>query len=114
MNETPPEQAVPPQANWGSEVPIVMNMRWAGVTKEQYDQALKEVRWETDLPNGAKFHVAAFDDKGLLVTDVWDTAEDFNRFVEQRLTPGVEKVGIQGQPEVVITPTHRIFAPNPK
>lgn len=92
---------------------IVMNMRWAGVTKAQYDQARGVVKWETDVPAGAKFHVACFDDKGLRVTDVWESADDFNRFVEERLTPGVEQVGIQGQPEVEIVEAHAIFAPNP-
>jgi len=94
-------------------VPVVMNMRWKGVTKEQYEAARNEVNWESDVPKGAKFHVAAFDDQGLLVTDVWASAEDFNAFVEQRLGPGVQKVGIQGDPEVTITAAHAIFAPDP-
>ena len=93
---------------------IVMNMRWAGVSPDQYDQTLKLVEWETKIPVGAKYHVASFDDAGLRVTDVWESAEDFNRFVEQRLMPGVQKVGIVGQPEVEITEVHRIFAPDPK
>jgi len=92
---------------------IVMNMRWKGVTKEQYDKTLQAVRWETDVPEGAKFHVASFDADGLRVTDVWETADHFNRFVEDRLMPGVQQVGIAGQPEVEITETHRIFAPDP-
>jgi hypothetical protein len=92
---------------------IVMNMRWEGVTKAQYDQARAAVKWETETPTGAKFHVASFDDKGLRVTDLWDSADDFNRFVEERLMPGVQQVGIAGQPEVEITEAHAIFAPNP-
>ena len=92
---------------------IVMNMQWPGVTKTQYDQTLALVRWETETPGGAKFHVASFDENGLRVTDVWDSAEDFNRFVEQRLMPGVQQVGISGEPNVEIIEVHRIFAPNP-
>ena len=92
---------------------IVMNMRWPGVTKSQYDQTLQVIQWETDIPKGAKFHVASFDDHGLRVTDVWDSADDFNQFVEQRLMPGVQQVGITGEPEVEIIEAHRIFAPNP-
>jgi len=94
-------------------VAIVMNMRWQGVTKSQYDQTLQAVQWETDIPKGAKFHVASFDDNGLRVTDVWDSADQFNQFVEQRLMPGVQQVGIAGEPEVEIIEAHRIFAPNP-
>jgi hypothetical protein len=71
---------------------IVMNMRWQGVTAEQYDQARELVNWEGDVPDGAKFHVASFDGTGLRVTDVWASADHFNRFVEQRLMPGVQLV----------------------
>ena len=94
-------------------MPIVMNMRWQGVTAEQYDQARELVNWEGDVPDGAKFHVASFDGTGLRVTDVWASADDFNRFVEQRLMPGVQQIGIAGQPEVEITDAHRMFAPDP-
>ena len=45
--------------------------------------------------------------------------EDFARlarqqnFVAQRLTPGVQKAGIQGQPKIDFAPAVAIFAPNP-
>ena len=94
-------------------MPIVMNMCWQGVTAEQYDQILELVNWEGDVPDGAKFHAASFDGTGLRVTDVWASADHFNRFVEQRLMPGVQQIGIAGQPEVEITDAHRLFAPDP-
>jgi hypothetical protein len=94
-------------------VAVVMNMRWQGVTRAQYDRTLELVKWETDTPAGAKYHVASFDDDGLRVTDVWESADDFNRFVETRLMPGVQEAGIAGEPHVEITEAHRIFAPNP-
>ena len=36
----------------------VMKMHWAGVTKDQYEAVRKEAKWETDVPQGAKYHVA--------------------------------------------------------
>jgi hypothetical protein len=33
----------------------VMLMHWPEVTKEQYEQVRNDVRWETDIPAGAKF-----------------------------------------------------------
>ncbi|HEY2405963.1 MAG TPA: hypothetical protein VGI10_08170 [Polyangiaceae bacterium] len=92
-------------------MPIVMNMTWEGVTRAQYDQLHGVVNWEGDKPKGAMFHVAAFSPQGIRVTDVWSSAEDFNHFLEQRLLPGVQKVGIQGGPKVEILPTHAVFAP---
>lgn len=92
-------------------MPVVMNMRWYGVTPEQYDAARETVHWEGDVPDGAMYHVAAFDDDGIIVTDVWESAAHFDRFVETRLMPGVQAVGIAGEPEVTIHPVHAIFAP---
>ena len=92
-------------------MPIVMSMRWEGVTPEQYDAARDTVHWEGDVPDGAIYHVASFDDGGIWVTDIWESAEQFQRFVESRLMPGVQAVGITGEPHVEIRPAHAIFAP---
>jgi hypothetical protein len=65
------------------------------------------------VPPGARQHVASFDGQGLLVTDIWDSAADFDRFVQERLGPATQQLGIEGQPEVVITEVHRTFSPRP-
>ena len=88
---------------------VVMSMRWDGVTADQYDAARDEVKWEVDAPDGAIFHVSWFEDDAIRVIDVWETAEQFQAFAERRLTPGTNKVGIEGQPEVTIQPAHRYF-----
>jgi hypothetical protein len=92
---------------------IVMTMQWDGVTVEQYEQVRKLVGWETDVPAGGRFHVASFAAGGLRVTDIWDSAEQFNQFVEARLMPGVQKAGIVGPPRVEITPAHALHVPTP-
>jgi hypothetical protein len=92
-------------------MPVVMIMEWDGVTPEQYDEARALVNWEGDVPAGGMFHVAAFDGQKLRVTDVWQSAEQFDQFVQTRLMPGVKQIGIQGEPRVEIYPTHRIFTP---
>jgi hypothetical protein len=88
---------------------VVMSMRWAGVTPEQYEEARQVVNWEGDVPDGAVLHVAYFDSNGIRVTDVWESEDDFNRFVESRLMPGVQQVGIQGQPDVEFYPVQNVF-----
>jgi hypothetical protein len=92
---------------------VVMLMKWDGVRPEQYEEARKVVNWEGDPADGAIFHVAAFSDGALHVTDLWDSADAFNRFVEQRLMPGTQKIGIQGQPDVKVLPAHNVFTPAP-
>jgi hypothetical protein len=90
----------------------VMLMHWPEVSKEQYERARQEVRWESEVPDGAKFHTAWFADDGFHVFDLWDSAEQFQKFVETRLNPATQRIGIQGQPNVQFAQAHSIFAPN--
>lgn len=92
-------------------MPIVMNMEWPGVTKEQYDAARRVVNMDAEHPKGLLFHVAAFDDKGIRVTDLWDSAEAFQTYADTRLMPAVQQVGMQGQPNVEICPVHALLTP---
>jgi len=90
---------------------VVMRMDWPEVTAEQYLEARELVGWERDIPRGAIFHVSFFDAGGLKVVDVWEREEDFNEFVETRLRPGVERIGIEGEPNVTIEPALAVFNP---
>jgi hypothetical protein len=51
-------------------------------------------------------------DKGLRITDVWESSEDFQGFVERRLMPAVKQLGIPGEPRVQIYPLHQLFSPD--
>ena len=55
------------------------------------------------------FHVAFFDEGGFKVVDVWESPEHFQAFVDNRLMPGVAQVGIEGEPNVTITPAHAVW-----
>jgi hypothetical protein len=92
-------------------MPVGMFMKWAGVTPAQYDEVRRSVNWEGDHPEGALFHVATFTDEGARITDVWESAEDFQSFVDNRLMAGVRAAGIEGDPDVDLIPTHAIFNP---
>lgn len=90
----------------------VMLMHWPEVSKEQYEQVRNDVKWETDKPAGAKFHTAWFADDGLHVFDLWDSPQHFQDFVNSRLAPATQRIGIKSQPNVHISDAHAIFAPN--
>lgn len=90
---------------------VVMSMKWAGITPEQYNQLHEIVRWEERVPAGGVFHVASFDSAGLRVTDIWESTEECMAFVQSQILPGVAKLGITSQPEVDFTPVHRVFVP---
>jgi hypothetical protein len=90
---------------------VVMRMEWPEVTQEQYDATLEAVGWEENPPDGAIFHVAFFDEGGFKVLDVWESREKFQTFLEERLYPGIQQVGIDGEPTLTFAPAHRIFEP---
>ena len=74
----------------------VMLMHWREATPEQYDRAREMVGWDRDTPTGAKLHVSGFSDDGLHVTDVWDSEQSFNTFMEQRLAQRFRRSGSRG------------------
>jgi hypothetical protein len=89
----------------------MMHLHWPEVTADEYEQLRPVVNWEGDVPEGLLLHVSAFDDGGAIITDVWESQEQFQRFLETRLMPGFEQVGMQGQPQVEFHPLHAVFAP---
>lgn len=91
---------------------IIMTMKWEGVTPDQYEKLRKIVDWEGNMPEGAVFHVAGFDASGIRVTDIWDSAEQFNTFVQTRLMPGTVEAGIPGEPQVEVFPAYAIYVPH--
>jgi hypothetical protein len=90
---------------------IMMTMQWDGLTVEEYERVRKDVNWEGNAPAGGLFHAASFAPDGLRVTDLWESAESFNQFVEKRLMPGVQRAGIKTQPRVEVYPVHATFTP---
>ena len=77
---------------------VVMQMRWDGVTPEQYDETCDIVQWERDAPPGGIFHVAWFEDGALRVLDVWETPDQFQAFVETRSPPAPTRSACKASP----------------
>lgn len=94
---------------------VVMQMRWTGIDRDDYDKAVDAVGWERDPAPGGRTHIAWFEDDALRVVDVWDSEEDFNRFAQERLMPGLASAGIlegKGEPETTFTPLYRQWSPD--
>jgi hypothetical protein len=91
---------------------IILN--WSDFSKENYETLRKSVNWEDNVPKGLLFHVAGFDKNVLRVTDIWESADDFNNFVNSRLMPACEAAGIKSEPKVEVVPVHLSFVPAPE
>ena len=90
----------------------VMLMHWPEVTKEQYEEVRRTVKWEENPPDGAKFHTAWVASDGFHVLDLWDSQQHFEKFLQNRLAAGVAAAGVTGQPKVEFAETLSVFAPN--
>jgi hypothetical protein len=47
----------------------------------------------------------------LHVLDVWESEQAFGTFMQERLQPAIQEIGIQGEPDVKFFPLHGVFAP---
>ncbi len=88
---------------------VALTLKWPGATKEQYDKLLELVDWEAEPASGGIFHVAWFDEDGMGIVDVWESPQDWQRFMDERLAPELATVGAEGQPEVEFHEVHRYF-----
>ena len=80
----------------------LISHHFAGGTQEQYEAILGEVHPGGKLPAGQTYHVAGPTDGGWLIAAVWNSKEDYDRFVSEKLEPALGHVsgGFSGPPEM--------------
>lgn len=80
----------------------------SNITKEMYEALRKEVKWESNKPPGGLFHAAAVDGSGgMKVTDIWNSKEELDAFVNNRLMPAMQKLKVPA-PKVEVFNIHNI------
>jgi hypothetical protein len=73
---------------------------WPGATMEQYNRTVAVVHPPGGLPDGQTYHAAGPCDGGVLIAAVWDTKDDFERFLREKLMPSMPvEGGFSGQPQ---------------
>jgi hypothetical protein len=75
------------------------SLRFPGGTREQYDRVIEKMDLGGELPPGAVFHWVTVTDDGLLVTDVWESPEEFQAFADEKIGPLTADAGL-AEPEV--------------
>jgi hypothetical protein len=80
---------------------IVVRFNPPGLTASQYDSTIAALEGQGNWPpDGLDYHVCFGDDGSLLVSEIWDSQEQFEAFGE-RLMPVLEEAGIApGEPAV--------------
>jgi hypothetical protein len=82
--------------NEEKEMAIALVMEFPGATQEQYDKVMKTLGLDRsdEPPAGALLHLAGPTEKGWEVIDVWESREDFDRFLREKLGRAIEEAGI--------------------
>ena len=94
----------------GTEANVLMLIEAEGLAADAYDDmASKMESHQGDGSNGPWVtHTAAKGDAGMVVLDLWDSAEAFGRFAEEQIGPAGAAVGL-GPVEPRIVPVHNVI-----
>jgi hypothetical protein len=90
---------------------VVSTLDIADLTAAEYRNVMDELGVEKRPEGGIYLHLTTPTEVGFRVVEIWDEKEGFDRFVEQRLAPASEAVGLQHSMEITVTPLHNLFAP---
>jgi hypothetical protein len=91
-------------------MPVAFVAEIPGMSTEIYDRVMDNLNWGSGaLPEGFISHYAAETPDGLFVFDVWERAEDWQRFADESLGAAIaEATGGQAPPlEPRFLPLHR-------
>jgi len=81
-------------------MPAGLLLEFEGATQQEYDAVNQDLGIDMktgkgDWPPGLRSHTAGLSEDGVLVvTEVWDSQEHQQRFMEQRLGPALEKAAL--------------------
>jgi len=84
-------------------VSILVRFNPASLTSEKYDETIRRLEAGGDFPpDGLDYHVCFGSEGSLVVSELWDSQEQFEAFGE-RLRPLLTEVGIEfaGAPDVI-------------
>ena len=87
-------------------VGVVMDL--VGATLQQYDEVIDKMGLQPGGPgpSGLMFHWVAATDDGIRVTDVWQSAEQFQQFADEQIGPFTAEVGVPAPPTIAQYDVH--------
>ena len=90
---------------------VVSTLDVTDLTAPEYRAVMDELGVERRPEGGIYLHLTTPIDAGFRVVEIWDEKENFDRFVERRLVPANQAIGLDHATEITVTPLHNLFAP---
>jgi hypothetical protein len=90
---------------------VVSTLDVTDLTAPEYRAVMDELGVERSPEGGIYLHLTTPIDVGFRIVEIWDEKQNFDRFVERRLVPANEAIGLDRATEITVTPLHNLFAP---
>jgi hypothetical protein len=90
---------------------VISTLDVSGLTASEYRAVMDELGVEQRPEGGIYLHLTTPTDFGYRIVEIWDEKDNFDRFVEHRLAPANEAIGLHRSTEIAVTPLHNLFAP---
>jgi hypothetical protein len=90
---------------------VISTLDVTGLTASEYRAVMDELGVERRPEGGIYLHLTTPTDFGYRIVEIWDEKDNFDRFVERRLVPANEAIGVDRSTEITVTPLHNLFAP---
>ena len=85
-------------------MPVMALFRSTAVDQSRYDAIIQELDLERQPLRGILTHACGFDGNEICVVDVWDSREEFEAFLSDRLRPAFAKLNIDfSEPRIIET-----------
>jgi hypothetical protein len=90
---------------------VVSTLDITDLTAPEYRAVMDELGVEQRPEGGIYVHLTTPTHAGFRVVEIWDQKENFDRFVERRLVPANQALGLDRATAITVTPLHNLFAP---
>jgi hypothetical protein len=90
---------------------VVTTLDITDLTAAEYRAVMDELGVERRPEGGIYLHLTVPTEFGFRVVEIWDQAEGFQRFLDDRLAPASAAVGMDREVTISVKPLHNLFAP---
>src|SRR3984893_12614419 len=94
-----------------AQMAVAVQMDFRGVTLQQYDQAIERGGFLPGgpLPTEGLFHWVTKTDDGILIVNVWESKEGFEKFMTEKVGPLFQEVGAVEPPVIQVFEVHNLL-----
>ena len=82
-----------------------------GLTASEYRAVLDKMGVEQRPAKNIFLHLSTPIEGGYRIIEIWDSQEGFEEFLNNRLGPANEDLGLKRATTISVTPLHNLFAP---